>query len=1204
MARRLREMIAKTCISRRRRALALLAAVFLFLTLLILALPTLLTLAPVQSRIRSTLGALLHAKVDWNRLQISWSEGLRLDELRVGPGSGTLRAARITKIICNPGFGFGAHEGESFGLDLLLELREVDLELAPPPVAAEPVAAAPVTDPLSALATALEQFAAASWPLPVDLRLDLAVEPLRLRYHDPGSGRSLLFERTALRLKMPSLERAPIEFGVSGTSSADGHPLGDFRLASQISGLVAPSGRIVPAGALLALSAELPGATVQAGGRVDQGDGLKAQLRLDLAQLAVLVAPFSPEPLPQLGGSLSADLHVQIDREQNLALQATVAGRELAARGAPFSAAGLGPLDCDFSQRISTDHRRQLVTFGDGRLGVPGLLTARWSAAVERPSVPEERAVAARLERLELDLDRAVALAAPFLPQGLPRLRGGRIELQDLGLRLQGAKGEGEATLGRAILTLAELSLATPPGALSVAGIEFSAAELRLPLVAYLPAGVAARFSWKLGRLQSSGAQPFTVQALSGEGELTLRDLAPAPQGLAGLAGSGDFTHRLRCERAELAPLAVIRETANELRLAFTLPPAGGATLEELAVETRIGALEAQVAGQQLAPLPLSQSLHLAGVQIAPGTLPTLSRAELRLAAPGLVEVTAQGALASNRKLALTTGLRLDLGRLAATCRPLLPEGLAASGRLVSDWQLVATLPAQGLSTAQNPLRTVRSALSLAPTLDGTVQFDQIALRLPLAGAPPLHLAGVSTPQPLRLHSDAAAEQLVVAGELAFELPDGFAVAGQSLPAQRGSLALRGELNGWERCFFGETLRLEPLGLTQRSELSIERLAALLDAPFPPTAATLLQRLDAILFSEVGVLLPAPAPPLVAGFGVTGRALAGARVDLVAGRSLRLRAYADADGLNLALAPATRIAGVQAHLDFERSLRIITPATPPRSRPPLSTSLVQPLPAAPFAPPEELVRRLRDDLRGNGGAQRSLAIADLSTILAGHPLAVRAIEGELLTGSGELGLNFFQAELLGGTVRARALVDLRPALPVLAADGIFTNLDLARLGVESAADAPGDATTSLSGELTLRLPLAGERRELLEGVRLQGTLRKIGSRTFDHALAQLDPFERNEAIVAQRKLLRHGQVNAVSVKAADGGLSLSGQVATGGATIDLPRVERLRLAELPLAAETAQLLAAIATARRALDFARADTLSIGPQGELSLLKEE
>jgi len=73
----------------------------------------------------------------------------------------------------------------------------------------------------------------------------------------------------------------------------------------------------------------------------------------------------------------------------------------------------------------------------------------------------------------------------------------------------------------------------------------------------------------------------------------------------------------------------------------------------------------------------------------------------------------------------------------------------------------------------------------------------------------------------------------------------------------------------------------------------------------------------------------------------------------------------------------------------------------------------------------------------------------------------------------------------------------------------------------------------------------------------------IGSRALERLLYALDPYESNETIVAQRKLLRTGSPRWVKVNVKDGALSLNGELNAKGLTIGLPSIKRLNITDLP-----------------------------------------
>jgi hypothetical protein len=553
--------------------------------------------------------------------------------------------------------------------------------------------------------------------------------------------------------------------------------------------------------------------------------------------------------------------------------------------------------------------------------------------------------------------------------------------------------------------------------------------------------------------------------------------------------------------------------------------------------------------------------------------------------------------------LTVVTKTRLELPRFMVLAGPLLPEKLTASGAIRNEFQMIATLSDRPLPTGQAPLRSAKNTLATLQELNGSLHLDEVELHLPQANGS-LHLSSIKTPQPLRLQSAKNGAVIDLAGAIAFDLRAGSVINGKILPVEHGRITFSGELRDWDRAFLAETMQIEPLGLAERGELTITGLASLLDQPLPPSPATLLQRLDATLFAEVDLNIRPDAPQLLPDLAVSGKTFAGTRVDLRGGESLRLHAYADVENLEVQTAKGVQLHGLQAHLNVDRALQIVTATTRKERWLPLSTSLVQPLPSPLPAPLEGAKRRLHDDLRGNSGGLRSLSIQTLTLPALPVPLTISALEAEIASGQEEVGLDFLQAELLGGTLRARALLNLRPLVPALNAEALFTNLDLSRLDSDATELRPVETESAISGEFSFSAPLLEERRALLEGLTLLGRLRQIGAKSLDRVLAKLDPYERNEAIMSQRKLLRRGQLQGIVVEVADGALALTGAVNVKGVSIALPKIDRLRLAELPLHKELAPVLTAISAARPPLEFLRVDTIDIGAQGEISLRKED
>jgi len=93
--------------------------------------------------------------------------------------------------------------------------------------------------------------------------------------------------------------------------------------------------------------------------------------------------------------------------------------------------------------------------------------------------------------------------------------------------------------------------------------------------------------------------------------------------------------------------------------------------------------------------------------------------------------------------------------------------------------------------------------------------------------------------------------------------------------------------------------------------------------------------------------------------------------------------------------------------------------------------------------------------------------------------------------------------------------------------------------------------------LWVGLPLSTSIDRLLQDMEFELEITRIGTRALERMLYALDPYEDNESIVRQRKLLRMGSVRWVTAGLKDGMLSTSGQVEVKGVKLAIPRLERL-----------------------------------------------
>jgi translocation and assembly module TamB len=100
--------------------------------------------------------------------------------------------------------------------------------------------------------------------------------------------------------------------------------------------------------------------------------------------------------------------------------------------------------------------------------------------------------------------------------------------------------------------------------------------------------------------------------------------------------------------------------------------------------------------------------------------------------------------------------------------------------------------------------------------------------------------------------------------------------------------------------------------------------------------------------------------------------------------------------------------------------------------------------------------------------------------------------------------------------------------------------------------------------MSLRVPVTAHAGTVMGNLDAVFRLTHIGARTLERLLYAMDPHENNESIVRQRALLKKGTPRWIEVLIRNGNLSLTGEVAVGGSTIQLPAIRRLSVASLPI----------------------------------------
>ncbi|MDD2856246.1 MAG: hypothetical protein PHU01_12010, partial [Desulfuromonadaceae bacterium] len=1079
-------------------------------------------------------------------------------------------------------------------------IKNVRAELAPPPTKPEPPSS---KDPLTELAESIQKIQKLDFPLPVDLSVMVDVAPINIEYRSPLPKKSLQLHDFSFRFEMPSLAVDPITANMEGRVNVDNRKVGKVDLRAKVSNLTTRERRIHIASALFDVESDVPGIYLKFTGGLTQVDGFNANCRIELPELFSVAAPFIPHNTPLLSGELKLLLLARADKNSNLQADFRFDASALSATGGAIGKKRVGPLDITLNQKITTDHLKETVVFSDGNLVIGRAVDASWSASVKRPTF-SDRTLDVLLGPIQIDLQKTVSITAPFLPSKSPvREIAGEVFLRSMNLNLNGAEDRGTVVVSGLGVKLPVLKIQQKSGELKLEGLDILLDRLNSPLRNKLPTKLTADLNWSVKRALLSGGREISLQGGRGTFGLIVEDLDLKSKSPYKVTASAVVTQTLDLDHALIGTDLSLENIHKQVRLSGYAAEDGQikAFIPEFVL--KVGSLQGSNNKRHFGPVPISVAMTADGVKLSAdkGSRPSLDGVSADVAIGNIIHLNANAALSatSPQKATSRGNITLDLLKATKFADSFLPSDLKAGGSAALNWNVAAPVPENGVVIDKNPLRAARGGFALCDNLELGLMLDNISAAIPLAKGT-VRIAALNSKPGLRFLSTGKGELVSFDGGILLSGVSGLPGAAEKFKSQNASFLFNGELSRWSAMRLHEEFRAEPLAVLHEAELNIDRIDSLFDESLPLTADKFLKRLDATLFATTEAAFSREFTKLLSGVDLAGNFSGYARIDLTAGKELAIRTALKTRDFGAKLENGTEIEGMRSDLFFNRKYSLVSD-TQSNQWIPLSASLVRPA-----AQPNSntgaagIVGRINEDLRGEQSGVRSFSIKRVTTKASGLPLLLTALEGDLLFTQEKTGLAFLQADLLGGTLLARGLIELKPEIPVFTAAGSFSDLDVTYLLPKELKKQSRNQDARITGEITLSAPLRTEQRELLEQLRLSANIRKIGADTIERALFTLDPYELNEQVVAQRKMLRLGSLKGLRATAVDGSFAIEGEAEIKGVEINLPRVERLRLSELSMRPELEKNRKKVMSLRALLELVRADTVYVGPNGEISL----
>lgn len=1226
-----------------RTMLVALLAVVCTLALALAALPPILSSTWMRQRVQTALAEATHLPTSLNNLRFSWGDGLLLEGLNVGTGGldSPEFLCSLERLELRP--QVVSLWSKAFGLRVTLEGLSLRHELSPtPPTPPQDTPATPLPQALKDALSQLRQLAKPT-PQAFDLQADVTMRNINLRVLTPGSASALDIRDLALSISVPSLRAGALTAQAGFTPKANGTALAPVAFQAKVTELASAQGELQPLRAMFDCTAKAPGLVASITGSVHKG--LKADLRLQLAQLLTPLRPLLPPATPALTGALAFSATATMPETAAsaehsaptvaagtggiLRLGLLVFADDVTATGGSLGAKSAGPLRLSLLQEAKVD----LAT---GSAEIPGTLTLggtgqlSWTGQVTG-ILESQPTLALNVKDADLPLRPVLVAVRDFLPPGLS-IGDAQLNVEQLGILAKltdqasgtssfepiGLSNMDISLTGRGIAFGAQrCALAQGKGkgkeSLALGSLRVSLDVLDATLPAAEPAHNAgtltATASAQATDLRKKSASPLALRSATlGALRINATELRHDPAALFGVSGKLTLEKTATLTGLDLGGALKADTITQAVALSATMPAskAISANLSELRVE--IPVLRAVQKGKRPLEVPVllvfkAPDLRLTqdASQTPAPLIPAVTGASLELSLGKALRTSANFTLggAGGRELATTGNLSLDAGQLATLAATLLPRTAKISGVAGADWNAAVVLPQAGGHKAAPPsgkqrLQDLKALRRLVASLSlGSISVDWPQKNQDGSPAEPLRLRGLTTPKPLRLTTTNGAEDSTLAGTVAFGPLASLPGVGPLAKPVSGLLTLNAAQQGARSVQLSQMLRLDGFGLEQNLSLNMDKLDALLDMENAAahteaqadTLTALLQRANGSLSFSLRTGLDALPPRAEKTISGKGRVEVGAEAKLIGGRSLAVSGRFLTPGMDLRLGPAMAITGLHSNLALHKRYALgFGPNCGSAAlveSKPLSEYVFDQLPAAQSLSPSPESFALRS-LYSQQDTRSAGSFGFSQLVLRSGPLPLAVSDMNLrLDTSGPLPL---VRSFRLGLFGGNILgsAALRGGL------GRYSlETDFAFTGLDAAQMLSGRGAQDFgdqaetSGRISLKMPLTADADALLRQLKLRADITKVGPRTLERMLYALDPDEQNETIVQQRRLMGIGYPRNVRLNIDYGNLSLSGQVEVKGFRLDLPAIDRLAVGNLPV---RAQLDPALAKMPRLIDM--------------------
>ena len=192
-------------------------------------------------------------------------------------------------------------------------------------------------------------------------------------------------------------------------------------------------------------------------------------------------------------------------------------------------------------------------------------------------------------------------------------------------------------------------------------------------------------------------------------------------------------------------------------------------------------------------------------------------------------------------------------------------------------------------------------------------------------------------------------------------------------------------------------------------------------------------------------------------------------------------------------------------------------------------------------------------------------------------------------------IDYFQFDVLNGTVNGYIKLEKHDHDFLFNMESAFSNLNL----YLNEQNSNINKDSEINGNILIKIPFLLDVDSILSKMHISLYFTKIGKNALERFLYSIDPYESNETITSQRKLLNIGTPIWIHLLIKNGSLSLKGEVYVKGIVIKIPELKRLNISAISGFEKYENQLKNLSKLTKILETISSNTIKIEDNGKLN-----